>query len=233
MGSGHHEIRMKDERAHTIHDVTGAEPSELMMTPTFRKLKGWLAVSIGLTAAELNAETPVSFYIFPAGGQRGTEVEVRVGGAFFHGGAEFSMTGEGLVASPRVEENRNRLVRLPATPRAILQQTGRLPDRPPRQDQDRPEDRHRKSRLVLPNDPRTNRAQKVCRRRVSGSRRSRSLRRSDPRIRPAAAGYDQRPDLPDRRRRPLGFRRPRGRDRHLRGRFHPTRLHASGSGRIH
>lgn len=51
-----------------------------------------------------NAESPVSFYIFPAGGQKGTEVEFKVGGAFFHGGAEFSITGEGLTPSPRVEE---------------------------------------------------------------------------------------------------------------------------------
>ncbi|MEM7013610.1 MAG: hypothetical protein AAF585_19230, partial [Verrucomicrobiota bacterium] len=50
------------------------------------------------------AESPASFYIFPAGGQKGTEVEFKVGGAFFHGGAEFRITGEGLAPNPRVEE---------------------------------------------------------------------------------------------------------------------------------
>lgn len=59
---------------------------------------------LALTSVAARAENPVSFYVFPAGGQKGTEVEFRVGGAFFHGGAEFHIAGEGLAANPRVEE---------------------------------------------------------------------------------------------------------------------------------
>ncbi|HUR53684.1 MAG TPA: hypothetical protein VMZ71_06115, partial [Gemmataceae bacterium] len=35
-------------------------------------------------------------YVFPAGGQRGTTVDVRVGGLFLHGPVEFALTGRGV-----------------------------------------------------------------------------------------------------------------------------------------
>ena len=49
------------------------------------------------------ADSPSADYIFPAGGQRGTTVEFRVGAHFLHGGAPFEMSGTGLVASKRIE----------------------------------------------------------------------------------------------------------------------------------
>ncbi len=47
---------------------------------------------------------PFAAYVFPAGGQRGTTVALRVGGCYFHGEAGFEMLGPGLDASTRVKE---------------------------------------------------------------------------------------------------------------------------------
>lgn len=69
-----------------------------------RKPFGLVALALAIATASLRAENPVSFYVFPAGGQKGTEVEFRVGGAYFHGGADFHLVGEGLAPGPRVEE---------------------------------------------------------------------------------------------------------------------------------
>ena len=41
-------------------------------------------------------------YIFPAGAQRGTFVEVRVGGLFLHDKCDFDVTGHGITASPHL-----------------------------------------------------------------------------------------------------------------------------------
>ena len=50
------------------------------------------------------ANEPVAMYIFPAGGQRGTEVDVRVGGLFFHGECAFQMLGEGVEGPSTLRE---------------------------------------------------------------------------------------------------------------------------------
>jgi hypothetical protein len=60
--------------------------------------------NIALAANFAAANEPVAMYIFPAGGQRGTTVDVRVGGLFFHGECSFQMTGPGVEASPRIRE---------------------------------------------------------------------------------------------------------------------------------
>ncbi|MBP90360.1 MAG: hypothetical protein CMJ64_27250 [Planctomycetaceae bacterium] len=51
-----------------------------------------------------SGDTPSADYIFPAGGQRGTTVEFRVGAHFLHGGAPFEMQGGGIEASSRIEQ---------------------------------------------------------------------------------------------------------------------------------
>jgi hypothetical protein len=50
------------------------------------------------------AERPSVDYIFPAGGQRGTTVAIRVGAHYLHGGSPFTMDGLGVDASKRIEE---------------------------------------------------------------------------------------------------------------------------------
>ena len=65
-------------------------------------LKCYLAVLCGSLCGTLclcgksSANPPVASYIFPAGGQRGTAVDVRVGGLFLHGPVEFSLTNRGV-----------------------------------------------------------------------------------------------------------------------------------------
>ena len=44
----------------------------------------------------VHANPPVASYVFPAGGQRGTNVPVRVGGLFLHGECGFEMLGPGV-----------------------------------------------------------------------------------------------------------------------------------------
>lgn len=61
-----------------------------------------LLTALGIFAL-LNAATaapPVASFIYPAGGQRGTEVPIRVGGLFVHDGCHFALVGPGVAASP-------------------------------------------------------------------------------------------------------------------------------------
>src|SRR5688500_11756333 len=55
-------------------------------------------VAVLAFAALVRAEPPHASYIFPAGGQRGTTVSVKVGGHFLHEKAPFEMLGEGVTA---------------------------------------------------------------------------------------------------------------------------------------
>src|SRR5437867_11811565 len=50
-----------------------------------------------------DAEPPTIAYIFPAGGQRGTAVDVRIGGHFLHDKAEILLIGPGVQAAPTIE----------------------------------------------------------------------------------------------------------------------------------
>lgn len=69
---------------------------------TTRCLAVAVAVLVLSTTLAL-AEPPHVSYIFPAGGQRGTEVSFKVGGHYLHEGCPFEMTGGGVTASPRIE----------------------------------------------------------------------------------------------------------------------------------
>ena len=64
--------------------------------------RGAAILGLGLIGLA-NAEPPDIEYIFPAGGQRGTTVPVRVGGYYFHGQANFEMLGAGVKTSPMVK----------------------------------------------------------------------------------------------------------------------------------
>ncbi len=52
--------------------------------------------------SSLRANPPTAAYIFPAGAQRGTSVDVRVGGLFLHDKPAFEVTGPGVTASPHL-----------------------------------------------------------------------------------------------------------------------------------
>ncbi|MFM8274057.1 MAG: hypothetical protein ACKODX_17240, partial [Gemmata sp.] len=50
----------------------------------------------------LRANPPTAAYVFPAGAQRGTAADVRVGGLFLHDKPGFEVTGTGVSASPHL-----------------------------------------------------------------------------------------------------------------------------------
>jgi hypothetical protein len=54
----------------------------------------------------LHAEGPVASYIFPPGGRRGSEVNVRVGGLFLGKRCSFEMPGPGVEATPQLQRTR-------------------------------------------------------------------------------------------------------------------------------
>ena len=62
-----------------------------------------LAVACLFRQSSLQAELPHASYVFPAGGQRGQTVEFLVGGHYLHEGCSFQMTGNGVLATPRIE----------------------------------------------------------------------------------------------------------------------------------
>jgi len=47
-------------------------------------------------AGVVHASPPVAVYVFPAGGQRGSTVNVKVGGLFLHQSCGFEMLGPGV-----------------------------------------------------------------------------------------------------------------------------------------
>lgn len=57
---------------------------------------------VALYGVAATAEPPHTSFIFPAGGQRGTQVEVRVGGCYLHEEAPFHLRGDGVDASPTI-----------------------------------------------------------------------------------------------------------------------------------
>lgn len=58
-----------------------------------------LSVLLALIAC---ADPPSVFYIFPAGGQRGATIDVRVGGHYLYDKAEWQMAGPGIKATPDI-----------------------------------------------------------------------------------------------------------------------------------
>ena len=58
-----------------------------------------MAVAVARPAS---AEPPVASYIFPAGGQRGTTVAIRVGGLYLNDACDFDLLGDGVSASKRI-----------------------------------------------------------------------------------------------------------------------------------
>ena len=76
-----------------------------MPLPSLRCLCFGLCWTWGLVTqyCSCSADSPVAIYLFPAGGQRGTQVEFRLGGYDLHDGCPLEMVGPGLTPSSRVE----------------------------------------------------------------------------------------------------------------------------------
>src|SRR5690242_5527408 len=54
--------------------------------------------------SSLHANPPVASYVFPAGGQRGTTVKVRVGGLYLYRSCGFELLGPGVEASRQLKQ---------------------------------------------------------------------------------------------------------------------------------
>jgi hypothetical protein len=66
-------------------------------------------------------------YLFPAGGQRGTDVQLRVGGLYFHDACGFAMEGQGIDATTRIERTQTRWFEGPLIPIPDSQQAEDYP----------------------------------------------------------------------------------------------------------
>lgn len=62
-----------------------------------------LLLPVFLLPVALRAEAPVASYLFPAGGQRGTTVAVKVGGLFLHDRCNFELLGPGVTAPAELQ----------------------------------------------------------------------------------------------------------------------------------
>src|SRR5947209_17934028 len=78
--------------------------------------------SLCLGGESLRANPPVASYLFPAGGQRGAKVEVRVGGLFLHQSCRFEMLGSGIEATKELKRTRTRWFEGPILPLPDSQQ---------------------------------------------------------------------------------------------------------------
>ena len=83
--------------------VAGLPKVQSLLPIAIRSLATPATVGIFVTAARLIADAPTAVYMFPAGGQRGTDVEFRFGGYDLHDGCPLEMSGTGIVPSPKVK----------------------------------------------------------------------------------------------------------------------------------
>src|SRR5689334_19575971 len=98
-------------------------PSTLSLFPWLLAVLVTLSPCHLVTLSILRANPPVASYIFPAGGQRGTTVKVRVGGLYLYKSCAFELLGPGVKASQQLRSTRTLwfegpLLPLPASLRA-------------------------------------------------------------------------------------------------------------------
>lgn len=84
-------------------------------------------VLLFVLAGPVRADAPVTTYIFPAGGQRGTSVKFRVGGLYLHESCPFEMAGSGITASPMIERTKTIWFEGPVIPLTDSQQAEDYP----------------------------------------------------------------------------------------------------------
>jgi hypothetical protein len=80
-----------------------------------------------LAGAPARANPPVAVYLFPAGGQRGTTVDLKVGGLFLHQSCGFEMLGTGVTAPARLVRTRTLWFEGPRLPLPESQQAEDYP----------------------------------------------------------------------------------------------------------
>jgi hypothetical protein len=93
----------------------------------FCRLLGVWCALLWVAADSAWADPPVASYIFPAGGQRGTTVDIRVGGLFLNKTCSFEMLGPGLDASKQLQRTRTVWFEGPLLPLPESQQAEDYP----------------------------------------------------------------------------------------------------------
>src|SRR5262249_2832229 len=83
--------------------------------------------SLCLCGESVFANPPVASYIFPAGGQRGTTVKVRVGGLYLYKSCAFELLGQGVEASQQLHRTRTLWFEGPRLPLPASQQAEDYP----------------------------------------------------------------------------------------------------------
>jgi hypothetical protein len=117
---------MKDTKKKTggfamsLSFVAGARP------PVYVFLLSSLC-SLYLCGSPLFADAPVASYVFPAGGQRGTTVKVRVGGLFLHEKCNWELLGPGVTTSKELRRTRTIWFEGPRLPLPDSQQAEDYP----------------------------------------------------------------------------------------------------------
>jgi hypothetical protein len=92
-----------------------------------RSLTTVTIILIVFSAAFARAEAPVASYIFPAGGQRGQILNVRVGGLFLHKSCFFEMLDPGVEASKQLHRIRTLWFEGPLLPLPVSQRAENYP----------------------------------------------------------------------------------------------------------
>jgi hypothetical protein len=90
-------------------------------------LRTLTSLAIVLTIGSAWADPPVASYVFPAGGQRGQTVKVRVGGLFLHEECPFAVSGPGVTASASLKRTGTLWFEGPLLPMPASQQTEDYP----------------------------------------------------------------------------------------------------------
>jgi len=89
-------------------------------------VRDWVMLLIGfswlINPASAWSEVPGAAYVFPAGGQRGTTVDVRIGGHFLYEKAELTLIGSGVTAGSHVERTKTLWLEGPVIPQPASQQ---------------------------------------------------------------------------------------------------------------
>jgi hypothetical protein len=84
-------------------------------------------LAVFFAASVASADPPVASYVFPAGGQRGQTVPLRVGGLFLHEECPFAVAGPGIKASATLKRTETRWFEGPLLPLPASQQTEDYP----------------------------------------------------------------------------------------------------------
>lgn len=95
------------------------------MKPSFKLLA--IASLLAGQTTDATAKQPYVTYIFPAGAQRGTTVDVKVGGHFLHESAAFRLDGSGVEAPARIQRGHTVWFEGPVIPQPPSQRSEDYP----------------------------------------------------------------------------------------------------------